>query len=160
VTGPGAGRVWWAGLAIGGAVIAYGVLGLLRDAAATLPPSWALWLLAGLVIHDLLVVPAVFGVARLAGLVPAPWRGAVRAALVLSGVVVLVTVPGLLGYGRASQPGNSSLLPNDYPVALAVVVALIWAVTLGWVLARTFAARRRRHLRRRGGERRVRIAGR
>jgi hypothetical protein len=139
---PAYGLTWWIGLAVGGAVIFYGLFGLVRDAAATLPPSWALWLLAGLAIHDLVVIPAVFGVARLAGLVPAPWRGAVRAALVLTGVVVLVTVPGLLGYGRSSQPGNTSVLPNDYPVTLAVVVALIWAVALGSVAVRTFRARR------------------
>jgi hypothetical protein len=139
---PEYGRTWWIGLAVGGAVIAYGLFGLVRDAAATLPPSWALWLLVALGIHDLIVVPAVFGVARLAGLVPAPARGAVRVALVLTGVVVLVTVPGLLGYGRDSQPGNTSVLPNDYPVALAVVVALIWAAALSPVLVRTFQARR------------------
>jgi hypothetical protein len=120
---------------VGGSVLAWGLVGLVGQAMATVPPAWAGWLLACLLVHDLVVVPAVFAVARLVGRAPARWRPAVRAALVVSGVLVLVTAPALLGGGRSTQPGNSSVLPGDYPRSLALVLGLVWAVAAGWVLA-------------------------
>jgi hypothetical protein len=134
-TEPTYGRAWWAGLAVGGSVLAWGLVGLVGQAMATVPPAWAGWLLACLLVHDLVVVPAVFAVARLVGRAPARWRPAMRAALVVSGVLVLVTAPALLGGGRSTQPGNSSVLPGDYPRSLALVLGLVWAVAAGWVLA-------------------------
>jgi hypothetical protein len=45
---------------------------------------------------------------------------------------VLLTVPLLLGDGRATQPGNTSVLPGDYPVSLAAVLAGVWAAAVVW----------------------------
>jgi hypothetical protein len=56
----------------------------------------------------------------------------VRAALIVSGTLVLLTVPLLLGDGRATQPGNTSVLPGDYPVSLAAVLAGVWAAAVVW----------------------------
>jgi hypothetical protein len=57
-----------------------------------------------------------------------------------------ITVGALLvhlGDGRATQPGNGSLLPNDYRRSLVLVLAPVWAVAvLG--AARTSGRRRRR----------------
>jgi hypothetical protein len=62
---------------------------------------------------------------------------------VISATVVLVTLPAFLGDGRATQPGNGSLLPNDYRRSLVLVPAPVWAVAvLG--AARTSGRRRRR----------------
>jgi hypothetical protein len=133
---PEYGRRWWAGLAAGGAVMAWGLLGLVRQAASTMPPAWAAWLLVTLLVNDLLLLPAAFAVARLTGLAPAPWRPAVRAALAVSAVLVVLTLPAVLGGGRSTQPGNASVLPGDYPRALALLVAGVWAVAGAWVLAR------------------------
>src|SRR6266540_3820754 len=76
--------------------------------------------------------------------VGARWRGVpvrpLRAALLVSGVVVLVSLPAFLGNGRATQPGNDSVLPNDYAASLATVLALVWVVIL---LPATIAAARR-----------------
>jgi hypothetical protein len=139
---PAYGRVWWAGVVVGGGLLAFGLVGLIRDAAATVPPAWAGWLLAALLVHDLVLVPAVFVVARLLRRVPAAWRPEVRWALTLSGVVVTVTLPAFLGDGRATQPGNTSVLPNDYTLSFALVVGLVWVAAAATALARAVRQRR------------------
>ena len=79
---------------------------------------------------------------RLLGRATPAWRRPLRATLLISGAVVLVSLPAFLGNGRATQPGNDSVLPNDYAASLATVLALVWAVTL--LPAALAAARRRR----------------
>ena len=120
--------------------MAYGLAGLARQAAATMPPAWAAWLGAVLIAHDLLLVPAVLAVTALTGLVPAALRGPLRAALAGSALLVLLTLPAFLGHGRATQPGNATVLPGDYPRALALLVAATWLLAGAVALGR--AARR------------------
>jgi hypothetical protein len=134
------GRGFWAGTAAGGLVLAYGLAGLVRHAAGTVPASWARWLLAALLANDLLLLPTVLLAGRLLGRAAPAWRRPLRAALLVSGVVVLVSLPAFLGNGRATQPGNDSVLPNDYAASLATVLALVWVVIL---LPATIAAARR-----------------
>jgi hypothetical protein len=141
---PGYGRWWPVGLVAGGAAGLWGLAGLLRAAAATRPGPWAAFLLAGLGVHDLLVVPAVMLAGRAVRRVGPRWRAPVRTALILSAVVVLVALPALFGDGRSTQPGNRSLLPTNYPLALAAVLALIWVAAAGWVSARAVGRRWRR----------------
>lgn len=127
---PAYGRRFWIGVAVGGGVMLHGLAGLLRQAPVTRPGAWAGWLLAILVAHDLLLVPAVLLVGRLLGGALGgiagrrPWP-ALRAALVIAGIVLLATMPGLVGAGRSTDPTNPTLLPNDYPRSLALVIALI-----------------------------------
>ena len=130
------GWLWWNGLAVGGLAIARGLAGLVSQAAATMPPAWAAWLAAVLLTHDLLLVPAVLTVTAVTGRAPPAWRGPLRAALAVSGVLVLVTLPAFLGHGRATQPGNRTLLPSDYPRNLAVLVAAVWLVAAAAALIR------------------------
>jgi hypothetical protein len=127
---------WWAGLAAGGAVGLFGLGGLLRNAAKSMPATWATWLLGLLLAHDLLLAPAVHLAGRWTRRAPAAWRWPLRLGLVVSGVVALASVPVLYGVGRATQPGNASVLPGDYPRALAGVLALVWSGVLGLVTAR------------------------
>jgi len=141
---PAYGPVWWVGLAVGGAALAHGALGLVRDAMATVPPAWATWLLGVLVVHDLVLVPVVFAVAHALRRAPAAVRPEARAALVVSGVCVLVTLPALVGGGRATQPGNTSVLPSDYAANLALLLGLIWTVAAALALTRALRGRRRR----------------
>jgi hypothetical protein len=139
---PAYGPGFWVGVAVGGAVAGFGLWGLLGHAAATRPPGWAGWLLATLLGHDLLLAPGLLTVGWLVGRLPGRWRVPVRAALVVSAVVVLVTLPAFLGNGRATQPGNASLLPNDYGRSLALVLGLVWAVALAGVARGTVSGRR------------------
>lgn len=135
---PEYGRRFWIGVATGGLVMLHGLAGMVRQASTTRPGAWAAWLLAILAMHDLVLVPAVLlvgallsaGVGRVAG--GRLWPP-LRAALLTTGVVVLITIPALVGGGRSTDPTNPTLLPNDYPRSVAlvagttVVAAGIWA---------------------------------
>jgi hypothetical protein len=140
---PRYGRLFWTLLPVGALLIAWGVLGLLRQAASTAPASWLAWFLGGLLVHDLLLAPAVFAVGLATRRLPTPLRPPVRAALIVSGTLALTSVPLLLGYGRTTQPGNSSLLPGDYPANLITVLAAIWIIAAAWALYSRVCRRRR-----------------
>jgi hypothetical protein len=133
---PAYGRGFWLAVATGGLVMAFGGWGLLGHAAATRPAAWARWLVAAVLVHDLLVAPALLAAGWLVGRLPGRWRAPVRAALVVSATVVLVTLPAFLGDGRTTQPGNASLLPNHYGRSLALVLAPVWSAALLAVLLR------------------------
>ncbi len=141
---PRYGRAFWLALPAGALLLAWGVAGLLRHAASTAPTSWLGWLLGALGVYHLLLVPAGLAAGYLLGRAPAPWRAPLRAALVVSATLVLLSLPLLLGYGRASQPGNASVLPGDYRASLAGVLALVWALAAAWGLRRLRARRRAR----------------
>jgi hypothetical protein len=139
---PLAGWRWWTGLAVGGAVGLFGLAGLLADAAKTMPVVWLKWLVGLLLVHDFVRAPLVnLAGRRLRDRAPEAWRWPLQLGLVTSGVLVLASVPVLVGVGRRTQPGNASVLPGDYPLALAGVLAVVW---LG-VLALGTRDPRRRH---------------
>jgi hypothetical protein len=56
-------------------------------------------------------------------------------------VLVLASLPVLYGVGRGTQPGNTSVLPGNYPLALAGVLLLVW---LGVGVLGAFGTWRRR----------------
>jgi hypothetical protein len=137
---PLSGWRWWGGLAAGSAVGLYGLAGLVADAAKTMPLTWLRWLVGLLLVHDFVLAPLVHLVGRrLRDHAPAAWRWPLQVGLVTSGVLVLASVPVLYGVGRATQPGNTSLLPGDYPLALAGVLFTVWlaALTIGLLSARS-----------------------
>jgi hypothetical protein len=142
---PRYGRLFWTLLPVGALFIAWGVLGLFRQAASTVPASWLGWFLGGLLAHDLLLAPATFAVGLATRRLPTGLRTPVRAALIVSGTLVLTSVPLLLGYGRATQPGNTSVLPGNYPLNLTIVLTAVWMIAGAWALhglARSRTARR------------------
>jgi hypothetical protein len=124
---PLAGWRWWTGLAVGGAVGLFGLAGLLRDAAKTMPLDWLGWLAGLLLVHDFVLAPLVHMAGRrLCDRAPQAWRWPLQVGLITSGVLVLASIPVLYGVGRATQPHNASVLPGRYPLALAGVLALVW----------------------------------
>ena len=143
---PRYGRVFWTLLPVGGLLIAWGVLGLLRQAASTAPANWLAWFLGGLLAHDLLIAPAILAVGLATRHLPNALRPPVRTALIVSGTLVLLSVPLLLGYGRATQPGNTSVLPGNYPLNLTIVLTAVWIIAGARALhgfTRSRTARRR-----------------
>jgi hypothetical protein len=137
---PLSGWWWWGGLAAGSAVGLYGLAGLVADAAKTVPLVWLRWLVGLLLVHDFVLAPLVHLVGRrLRDRAPAAWRWPLQVGLVTSGVLVLASVPVLYGAGRATQPGNTSLLPGDYPRALTGVLLILWlaVLTVGLLSARS-----------------------
>jgi hypothetical protein len=139
---PLSGWRWWTGLAVGGAVGLVGLAGLAADAAKTMPLVWLEWLVGLLLVHDFVVAPLTqLAGRRLRRRAPEPWRWPLQLGLVTSGVLVVASVPVLVGVGRRAQPGNSSVLPGDYPRALAGVLAVVW---LGTLTLGIWSVRRRR----------------
>jgi hypothetical protein len=137
---PLAGWRWWGGLAAGTAIGLFGLAGLLADAAKTMPLLWLRWLVGLLLVHDFVVAPLVhLAGRRLRDHAPAGWRWPLQLGLVTSGVLVLASVPVLYGVGRATQPGNASVLPGNYPRALAGVLLAVWlgVLTIGLLSARS-----------------------
>ncbi|MCU0312983.1 MAG: hypothetical protein MUC84_02845 [Solirubrobacteraceae bacterium] len=91
--------------------------------------SWAAYLLGGLLVHDLLLAPAVVLISiALLHLVPSRLRPAAQATLIVAGSVALVAIPVLGGWGR--RPDNPTLLPRDYGLGLAIALAVIVAAGL------------------------------
>jgi hypothetical protein len=130
---PLSGWRWWMGLSVGGAVGLFGLAGLVTDAAKTMPGVWLKWLVGLLLAHDIVLAPLVNLAGRwLRGRAPEAWRWPLQLGLVSSGVLVLASVPVLIGVGRRTQPGNTSVLPGDYPLALAGVLAVVWLGVLAF----------------------------
>jgi hypothetical protein len=141
---PLAGWRWWTGLAVGGAVGLFGLAGLVVDAAKTMPLVWLQWLIGLLLVHDFVLAPLVHLTGRrLRDRAPGSWRWPLRLGLVTSGVLVLASVPVLVGVGRRTQPGNASVLPGNYPPALAGVLTVVWLGVLALGTWRSTRSRQR-----------------
>lgn len=138
---PPSGAVFWVLSAIGSAMILFGIYGVVHDQARIHPASYLKILVGGLLVHDLLVAPAIILVGVvLRRAVPGRVRGPVQAALAISAVLALVSVPVIGGYGRlANNP--SVLYSHHYTRALVVLVAIVGA---GAALAMARGARVRR----------------
>ncbi|MFE3455040.1 hypothetical protein ACFXJ8_39565 [Nonomuraea sp. NPDC059194] len=113
-----------AGYALGGALILLGFGGLILDADRSDLLSWALWFGGVVVAHDLVIVPLVLA----AGLALRRLRLPYRVAALVGGLVTIVALPMVLGFGRRAD--NPSQLPLDYPVNLAVVLLTLVVLAL------------------------------
>lgn len=130
------GRLFWPAMALGWTVTTIGLWGLVSDSDKTQPTESVRFVVGAALVHDLLLAPVVILVGwQLAKVVPARARGPVQAALMVSGIVGLFSVPFVRGYGRVST--NPSILPRNYGAGLAVILAAIWvtaavAIALRW----------------------------
>jgi hypothetical protein len=113
---------------VGGVFIAIGLFGLLTNTADTHPVGWAVWFGGAAVLHDGLLVPVVLVIGVLTTRIPLPYRRIIQAALAFAGVVTLVALPFVLGYGR--HPANASILPLPYTRNLLIILTLITATAL------------------------------
>lgn len=116
--------LFWTATAVGWAVIAFGVWTVLRRAGATKPANLAAWFLGLALVHDLLLAPLVAAIAfALARRIPGRLRTVVIGGLVVSGALLLVSLPPILG---DRSPDNPSLLPRHYGAGLLVALAAVW----------------------------------
>jgi hypothetical protein len=132
---------FWIGLAVGWAVIGYGVLGVLDNVwLRDRPAKVVIWVGSTLIVHDVLLAPLVTVVGlALAWLLPRWLRGPIAGALALSGLVLLFSYPLLRAFGR--RPSNTTILPHDYGHNVVLVLGVVWSVALGVVLARMVRGR-------------------
>jgi hypothetical protein len=86
----------------GAAIMLYGIDGLLTSPQILHPGNVVRWMLAGVVLHDAVLAPAVFVLAWLATRwTPPRVRWILGAALLTAGALVLVAAPILL-HGRVA----------------------------------------------------------
>lgn len=112
---------------LGVLAMGWGLRGIVVEAERVHPRSFGTWFVGSLVAHDFVIAPLVFAVgALLLPRVRPPYRACVQGALIVTGVLVLVSIPVVGGYGRRAD--NPSTLPLDYDRNLVVIVALVWAV--------------------------------
>ena len=125
--------------AVGVAAVLFGLRGLITGGVATNWPQPAIWLVLGVLAHDLVLVPVVAAAGWvLARAVPRAIRGVVRGGLLVAAVVTLVALPVLSGNG---DPRNPSLTPQDYPRNWLLVLGGIAVVTTVLAVAQWFASR-------------------
>ncbi len=111
---------------LGVAATAYGAWLLLAEDLPDLVDT-AVWLAAGVVLHDFVLVPLTLTAGWIATrLLPPRLRAPVAAGLVVLGTLTLVAVPVLGGWGANAD--NPTILDRDYPRADWVVAAGIVVV--------------------------------
>lgn len=134
---------FWIGLVIGGAMIAYGLRGIVDELGPGNPVKLATWVVGLDLAHDLVLAPllVLMGLAVGAAL-GARSRGPVRVAMALTGLVVLFSIPLVTAWGR--RPANPSTLPLNYAHSVIAVVAAIWLVAAVVLVARGLGVRDRR----------------
>ncbi|QNG37771.1 hypothetical protein F1C76_15335 [Geodermatophilaceae bacterium NBWT11] len=131
----------WLFLAPGLLAVAYGFYGLLTAGGRVPIGSWLTWFVGSALVHDLVIAPLWIGLGWVATKVlPRPARGPAVVGAAVSGVLVVVALPFVLGYG--AQEGNDSFLPRDYGTTLLVVVGVVLAVTAAWCLVATLRSGR------------------
>jgi len=126
------GFVGWAVLAVGWAVIAFAIHGLVADRAN--PPA-VFELLVGLnVLNDAVVVPVVIILAVLVRRLAPAWAVVpVDVGLLVSAVVVIYAFPLVGSWGKSARAGTSRL-PFDYAHSLLMVLGAVWVVCALWAL--------------------------
>lgn len=144
---------------VGGAVMAFGIYGLLADRGGGVTDiklgAWLLWFFGVLVAHDGVVAPLTHliggGLRRVR---PVLLRTPLQVGLALSAMVSLFALPLLRDWGEGAQPTNASVQPIDYTSAWLVVLAVVWgaagALALWPAVSQRAAFRRRQP---RGGNR-------
>lgn len=121
-------------------------LAALANGARLLHPqldTTLLWLVGGPLVHDALVAPLVWVTGLVLGrLVADPTRrGWIRAGLVTTATLVLISVPLL--WRPPDAPPNPGLPDRNYPLGLIGSLVAVWAVTLTASLVAKPVARRR-----------------
>lgn len=131
-------RWFWPAAAVGWAIILATVAWAVAHPGAAHPLTVGAVVIMLLLIHDLVIAPLVCAVGVGMRKRAKPDRGLVQVAMVLTAIVALFSVPLIAGWGKLAD--NPSLLPGNYLLGLAIILAATWLLT-GVLLLR---ARRRR----------------
>ena len=133
------GRLFWISVAVGWSIAAFGIWTLFDRRGATKPLNVAGLFVGLALVNDLVLAPLLSAIALALGRRLSPGvLGVVLGALVVSGTLVLVSLPVLFGDRPADNP---SLLPRNYPLGLAVALVLTWSVAVALVLLRRRSGR-------------------
>lgn len=136
------GARFWVTAAIGWAIIAVGLRGILTHRLDTRPANLAKFVIGGALIHDLVVAPVVIVAAVvLARVLPGRARAAVDGALLVTAALALFSYPLVRAYARVIH--NPTSLPRNYTANLVLVLGVVWVVTAVVVVVRLRSGGRR-----------------
>jgi hypothetical protein len=142
---PRYGRAFWIALPIGAALMVFGAVGLLGDVGVDAGVKVGGWLVGADVAHDFVLAPLACLVgAVVARALPRWCRAPVQAALLTSGVLLIVVFPALRGFGRDQVPDNPSVQPLDYTTGTLTALAVVWAAAAVWLVVQLATSDRER----------------
>jgi hypothetical protein len=125
---------------LGIAAAAYGLVLLVSHGLGDLMAA-VIWLAAGVVLHDFVLVPLTLGVCWLAMRVAPPGRRAPFAVgLIVLGSLTVLAIPVLGRFG--ARPDNATLLDRDYTAGWLVVAGLTLAAVVAGVVVSARTRRR------------------
>lgn len=135
------GPAFWVAMGAGGAIVAFGLVGLLTAEGNGLS-TFVPWFAGGALALDLLVVPLAAALGALGRrVVPTVAWPPVRAALVATGTLVVFAAPLVADLG--GRPDNASLRPRAYGSGLLLALGACWLLALAATAARVAVRRRR-----------------
>jgi hypothetical protein len=138
-------RAYWIALPIGAALMAFGIIGVVGDKGVATTLDIGTWLVAADVAHDFVLAPLACLIgAVVARALPRWCRAPVQAALLTTGVLLIVVFPALRGYGQDQVPDNPSVQPLDYTTATLTALAVVWMGAALWATVRLASAGRGR----------------
>lgn len=145
MTAPRYGRAFWIALPVGAALMAFGAAGLVGDTGLSASVDVAGWFVGADVGHDFVLAPLACLVgATVARVLPRRCRAPVQAALITSGVLLIVVFPALRGFGRDHVPDNETVQPLDYTTSTLTALAVVWTGAAVWLAIRLITSARER----------------
>lgn len=125
----------WAWYLPGLAAVGWGGYGILTAAMGPEPLKWGLFVILGILGHDLLLAPFAAGVGQLlTRAVPAVLRAPMQVGLIGTGVALLASFALMIGRGTSADV--PSALPYNYAGRVAMLLAVVWVVMAGWAAFR------------------------
>ena len=119
---------------------AYGLVLLVRNGLDDMVAA-GIWLAAGIVLHDFVLVPLTLGACWLAmRVVPSGRRAPLAVGLLVLGSLTILAIPVLGRFG--ARPDNPTLLDRDYTAGWLVVAGLTLAAVLAGVVVSAGKGRR------------------
>ena len=137
-----AGPPFWIALAVGTAIMAFGIRGALMD-LRTSSGDVGRWVVGADLVHDLILAPIAVTIGWCVNrTAPIRARAPIQAGLFATAITLLIGWPGWRGYGRHLVPDNLSVQPLDYVVSILTVLAIVWGVVVVWIAVRMVRPRR------------------
>ena len=131
---PEHGIMFWIGLLIGGAIVAFAMRGVLHQfATGAARYRWARYVVGADLVHDLIIAPLVFLVAYGARHIVAPrFRGPL--AFGVYGSAVMIAIGWYPLHGTAHYKQNVSFQPLNYATAVTTTVVVVWCIAAIWTV--------------------------
>jgi hypothetical protein len=134
------------GVALGGPLLAFATFELVTEAGSKGAIAVGRWLVGANLVHDFALAPAVCVIGwLLVRELPRALRAPAGAAMIASGVLLIVAFPVLRGYGRDQVPGNPTVQPLNYASATLTVLGVVWGVCAVWFAIRMVRSRADTH---------------